>query len=72
MGVMHFTIFNTYERYFQYSNFRIDAEQTIIMGLPPPEVDSIVSWRNFGLAHSIRDVYLKVCAPASFRVFFVN
>lgn len=30
------------------------------MGLPPPEVDNIVSWRNFGLAHSIRSVYLNV------------
>ena len=44
----------------QHASFRIDAQQTVIMGLPPPEVDNIVSWRNFGLAHSIRDLYLKV------------
>ena len=30
------------------------------MGLPPPEVDDVQSWRNWGLAHSIRDIYLKV------------
>ena len=35
-------------------------EQAVIMGLPPPEIDNIVSWRNYGLAHSIRDIYLRV------------
>lgn len=44
----------------QNSSFRIDAEQSVIMGLPPPEVDNWVSFRNYGLAHSIRDIYLKV------------
>ncbi|EIW56653.1 uncharacterized protein TRAVEDRAFT_49473 [Trametes versicolor FP-101664 SS1] len=46
--------------YIEASDFRIDAEQTVVMGLPPPEVDNIVSWRNFGLAHSIRSVYLNI------------
>ena len=35
-------------------------DQTVIMGLPPPEIDSVVSWRNYGLAHSISSIYLKV------------
>ncbi|KAI0717740.1 hypothetical protein C8T65DRAFT_571587 [Cerioporus squamosus] len=42
------------------ASYRIDAEQTVIMGLPPPEIDNVVSWRNYGLAHSIRDIYLKI------------
>ncbi|KAH9922319.1 uncharacterized protein BXZ73DRAFT_51396 [Epithele typhae] len=43
-----------------YANFRIDMDETVVMGLPPPEVDQIVSWRNFGVAYSVRDVYLKI------------
>ncbi|OCH91320.1 hypothetical protein OBBRIDRAFT_887032 [Obba rivulosa] len=46
--------------YVENASFRIDAEQTLIMGLPPPEVDNWVSYRNFGLAHSIRSIYLKI------------
>ncbi|KAI0744733.1 hypothetical protein C8Q76DRAFT_10245 [Earliella scabrosa] len=46
--------------YVENSTYRIDAEQTVIMGLPPPEIDSVVSWRNYGLAHTVRDVYLKI------------
>ncbi|KAI1790577.1 hypothetical protein LXA43DRAFT_890846 [Ganoderma leucocontextum] len=46
--------------YVEHANYRIDMEQAVIMGLPPSEIDSIVSWRNFGLAHSIRDIYLKL------------
>ncbi|KAI0326798.1 hypothetical protein GY45DRAFT_1328458 [Cubamyces sp. BRFM 1775] len=46
--------------YVEHADFRIDAEQTVVMGLPPPEVDSIQSWRNYGLAHSIRGIYLKL------------
>ena len=42
------------------ASFRIDAEQTLVMGLPPPEIDNIVSGRNYGLAHSIRGVYIQV------------
>lgn len=42
-------------------------EQAVIMGLPPPEIDRIVSWRNFGLAHSIRDIYLKVGTASLLR-----
>ncbi len=44
----------------QHASYRIDMEQAVIMGLPPPEIDNIVSWRNFGVAHSIRNIYLKV------------
>ena len=44
----------------QHASFRIDAQDTIIMGLPPPEVDNIISWRNYGLAHSIRETFLQV------------
>ncbi|KAH9893932.1 hypothetical protein C8Q73DRAFT_774184 [Cubamyces lactineus] len=46
--------------YVEHADFRIDAEQTVVMGLPPPEVDNIQSWRNYGLAHSIRGIYLKL------------
>ena len=31
------------------------------MGLPPPEIDTWVSFRNYGLVHSICSQYLKVC-----------
>lgn len=46
--------------YVENATFRIDAEQTLIMGLPPPEVNAWQSWRNYGLAHSIRGIYLKL------------
>ncbi|PIL25894.1 hypothetical protein GSI_11647 [Ganoderma sinense ZZ0214-1] len=46
--------------YVEHASYRIDMEQAVIMGLPPPEIDNIVSWRNFGLAHSIRDIYLRL------------
>ncbi|KAH9856382.1 hypothetical protein C2E23DRAFT_882451 [Lenzites betulinus] len=46
--------------YVEHADFRIDAEQTVVMGLPPSEVDNIQSWRNFGLAHSIRSIYLEI------------
>lgn len=46
--------------YVEHASYRIDAENTLVMGLPPPEIDNITSWRNFGLAHSIRDVYLNL------------
>ncbi|KAI0651288.1 hypothetical protein C8Q79DRAFT_1004593 [Trametes meyenii] len=46
--------------YVEHADFRIDAEKTVVMGLPPPEVDSIQSFRNYGLAWSIRDIYLKI------------
>ena len=32
----------------------------MVMGLPPPEVDNMTSYRNFGLAHSIRDIFIGV------------
>ena len=43
----------------QYASFRIDAEQTLVMGLPPPEVDNIHSYRNFGLTHSVKNVFIQ-------------
>ncbi|KAI0668853.1 hypothetical protein C8Q78DRAFT_212859 [Trametes maxima] len=46
--------------YVEHADFRIDAEKTVVMGLPPPEVDNIQSYRNYGLAWSIRDIYLKI------------
>ncbi|RPD77045.1 hypothetical protein L226DRAFT_483343 [Lentinus tigrinus ALCF2SS1-7] len=46
--------------YVENASYRIDAERTVIMGLPPPEIDNRVSWRNYGLASSIRDIYLKI------------
>ncbi|KAJ8482575.1 hypothetical protein ONZ51_g5267 [Trametes cubensis] len=46
--------------YVERADFRIDSEHTVVMGLPPPEVDNIQSWRNYGLAHSIRSIYLKL------------
>ncbi|KAI0830157.1 hypothetical protein BC628DRAFT_1473071 [Trametes gibbosa] len=46
--------------YVEHADFRIDAEHTVVMGLPPPEVDNIQSWRNFGLAHSIRSIYIEI------------
>ncbi|KAL4245641.1 hypothetical protein ABKN59_010782 [Abortiporus biennis] len=46
--------------YVENATFRVDAEQTVVMGLPPPEVDSIISWRNYGLSHSVRNIYLNL------------
>ncbi|OBZ74658.1 hypothetical protein A0H81_05444 [Grifola frondosa] len=43
-----------------HANYRIDAEQTLVMGLPPPDVDQWISYRSFGLAQSIQDLYLKM------------
>ncbi|TBU45668.1 hypothetical protein BD309DRAFT_955656 [Dichomitus squalens] len=46
--------------YVETASYRIDMEQSVIMGLPPPEIDGVVSWRNYGVAHSIRNIYLKL------------
>ncbi|CAL1697986.1 unnamed protein product [Somion occarium] len=46
--------------YVENASYRIDAENTLVMGLPPPEIDRWVSWRNYGLPHSIRQIYLKI------------
>ncbi|KAH9948499.1 hypothetical protein B0H21DRAFT_237381 [Amylocystis lapponica] len=46
--------------YVEYASFRIDGEETLVMGLPPPEIDRIQSCRNFGLAHSVKKVYLQL------------
>lgn len=44
----------------QYASFRIEGYDTMVMGLPPPEVHNLTSYRNFGLAHSIRDIFIQV------------
>ncbi len=44
----------------QYASFRIERYDTMVMGLPPPEVHNLTSYRNFGLAHSIRDIFIQV------------
>ncbi|KAI0742707.1 hypothetical protein C8Q80DRAFT_1221158 [Daedaleopsis nitida] len=54
--------------YVENASYRVDAEQTVVMGLPPPEIDRVVSWRNYGLAHSIRDIYLKVSNTKSHTI----
>ncbi|KAI8972561.1 hypothetical protein BD414DRAFT_425575 [Trametes punicea] len=46
--------------YIEHADFRVNAERTVVMGLPPPEIDNISSWRNYGVAHSIRNIYLTV------------
>ncbi|KAI0370861.1 hypothetical protein BV20DRAFT_943216 [Pilatotrama ljubarskyi] len=46
--------------YVEHADYRIDAQQTVVMGLPPPEVDEIQSWRNYGLGDSIRNIYLHI------------
>ncbi|CDO70391.1 hypothetical protein BN946_scf184999.g31 [Trametes cinnabarina] len=43
-----------------HADLRIDAEHTVVIGLPPPEIDHVESWRNYGLAHSIRSIYLRI------------
>ncbi|KAI0087609.1 hypothetical protein BDY19DRAFT_892908 [Irpex rosettiformis] len=45
--------------YVEYSSFRIEGYDSMIMGLPPPEVHNMISYRNFGLAHSIRDIFIQ-------------
>lgn len=44
----------------QNASFRIDGMDTMVMGLPPPEVHNMQSFRNFGLAYSIREVFISV------------
>ncbi|KAI0632872.1 hypothetical protein C8Q77DRAFT_1263022 [Trametes polyzona] len=51
---------NKLQDYVEHADFRIDAEQTVVMGLPPPEIDRMHSFRNFGLAESIRGIYLRL------------
>ncbi|KAI0944487.1 hypothetical protein AcW1_002181 [Taiwanofungus camphoratus] len=46
--------------YVENASFCIDAAHNLVMGLPPPEVDALQSYRNFGLAHSIREIYIKL------------
>ncbi|KZT64856.1 hypothetical protein DAEQUDRAFT_769357 [Daedalea quercina L-15889] len=46
--------------YVEKASFRIDGQQTLVMGLPPPEVDHWMSARNYDLAHSIRKAYLDL------------
>ncbi|KAI0776820.1 hypothetical protein BD413DRAFT_610404 [Trametes elegans] len=46
--------------YVENADYRIDAEETVVMGLPGSEIDNIESWRNFGLAWSIRNIYLRL------------
>ncbi|KAI0351618.1 hypothetical protein OH77DRAFT_1429437 [Trametes cingulata] len=46
--------------YVEHADYRIDAQQTVVMGLPPPEVDNFESWRNYGLGDSIRNIYLHI------------
>lgn len=52
----------------QNASYRIDADHKIIIGLPPPEVDKISSWRNYDLAGSIRQLYLRVRLYARYQV----
>lgn len=44
----------------QHASFRIDGMDTMVMGLPPPEVYDMQSYRNFGLAHSVREIFVSV------------
>ncbi|KAH9912121.1 uncharacterized protein B0H18DRAFT_890765 [Fomitopsis serialis] len=46
--------------YVENASYRIDGQQTLVMGLPPPEVDRWVSARNYDLSHSVRRVYLDL------------
>ncbi|THH31372.1 hypothetical protein EUX98_g2807 [Antrodiella citrinella] len=46
--------------YVENTTYVIDDEGKVIMGLPPPNIANWVSWRNFGLAHSIRDIYMRI------------
>ena len=51
--------------YVERASFRISSSgggQRVIMGLPPPEanIDKVQTHRNFGLAWTIRNVWLGV------------
>ncbi|EPS97302.1 hypothetical protein FOMPIDRAFT_1061898, partial [Fomitopsis schrenkii] len=46
--------------YVENASYRIDGPRTLVMGLPPPEVDNVTSWRNFDLAYSVRRIYLDL------------
>ncbi|KAF7795151.1 hypothetical protein EIP86_006299 [Pleurotus ostreatoroseus] len=46
--------------YVENASYRIDGQDTMVMGLPPPEVDRWVSARNYGLTHSIREIFIKI------------
>ncbi|KAI9057558.1 hypothetical protein FKP32DRAFT_1615265 [Trametes sanguinea] len=52
--------------YVENSDLRIDAENTVVMGLPPPDIDRVHSWRNYGLAYSIRSIFLKILPGAGY------
>ncbi|KAI0077672.1 hypothetical protein K474DRAFT_1690765 [Panus rudis PR-1116 ss-1] len=46
--------------YVESATYRIDEENTVVMGLPPQSVDNVVSFRNFGLGYSIRKLYTQI------------
>ncbi|EKM52601.1 uncharacterized protein PHACADRAFT_31094 [Phanerochaete carnosa HHB-10118-sp] len=50
--------------YVEHASFRVSpySDKKVVMGLPDPEagVAEMQSWRNYGLAWSIRDVWLSV------------
>ncbi|TCD62244.1 hypothetical protein EIP91_007140 [Steccherinum ochraceum] len=51
---------NKTQDYVENTTYVIDGEGKVIMGLPPPEIANWVSWRNYGLAHSIREIYMRI------------
>ncbi|KAH8084920.1 hypothetical protein BXZ70DRAFT_567025 [Cristinia sonorae] len=46
--------------YVENTSYVIDDEGKVIMGLPSPEIANWVSWRNYGLTYSIRDIYMRI------------
>ncbi|KAI0341257.1 hypothetical protein BDW22DRAFT_341386 [Trametopsis cervina] len=46
--------------YVEHASFRIEGLDTMVMGLPPPEVHNMQSYRNFGLAHSIQGIFIQL------------
>ncbi|KAG6374029.1 hypothetical protein JVT61DRAFT_4667 [Boletus reticuloceps] len=46
--------------FFEAAGFRVDSQKTLVVGLPPPREGKWYSARNYGLAHTLLDVCLKM------------
>jgi hypothetical protein len=61
--VLHTTFSSLLNPGHQQSDYRVDPDQAIIMGLPPPQNPG-TSWRNYDLSHALLRACLTVSTSA--------
>jgi hypothetical protein len=42
------------------ASYRLDAEHSVVVGLPPPREGTWVTWRSYGLTDTLLGVALKM------------